>query len=87
MLHTFQELRRAIEACNARKGYGEVSALRMIEGGNALRVTIERPHMRDTIRTARIVAAPSRVAGAHGQRIRFAGTSARIPTFNPPCYN
>ena len=74
--YTFQELRRAIEQCNYRKGYGSVAEVKRFADG-ALEVVITRPHMRDTIRKGHVIA----------DRVKFAGTSAKIYILTSPDYN
>ncbi len=74
--YTFQELRRAIEQCNARKGYGTVTEFRRMADGT-LAVCIARPHCRDIWRVGHV----------EGNRARFAGTSAKLRVLQSPDYN
>jgi hypothetical protein len=74
--YTFQELRRALEHCNDRKGYGKVTEIKRFADGR-LEVTIARPYMKDTVRQGRMA----------GNRVRFAGTSAKIRVLQHPDYN
>ncbi len=62
-----EQVTKAVQTANWRKGYGDVVSCRVFMDGK-VSVTIRRPFMRDTVRTGRV----------HTGRVYFAGTSAKI---------